>query len=314
MIQAVIDKASPGTTILVDPGNYTEQISITKNGISLEGNNAVIFPPSVPSTNHCTDLAGPGTQAGICVAGDVTYIDQPFDGEHKRIDAVVKAVKGVTVKGFTVVGFSGLNIAVLGAQDTDIKDNTVSAGPQYGMLTVGSKNTDIRRNVVLPGGFIAICMDDISTVEIADNDVSGYYIGICVQTNGADIHGNTVHDSCFGAFVDPNISSASIHDNTFKDTAVWCNATLGIAGVIISGAQKTGVRSNTITNSGLDGAGAGLVIVDDAATGAVTSGTEVHRNKFSGNNLDIFEQATGTKNVIKSNMCASSVPAGLCPS
>lgn len=155
-------------------------------------------------------------------------------------------------------------------------------------------------------------MDDMSTVEIARNDVSGYYIGICVQTAGADIHDNTVHDSCIGAYVDPNISSAKIHDNTFKNTGTACNPDFGIAGVLISGAQNTMLRSNTFSGIGLSGQGAGLVIVDDA-TGAVSTGNDARRNTFSGNNLDIYVTSAGAGNVVKSNKCTTSVPGNLCP-
>jgi nitrous oxidase accessory protein NosD len=313
-IQAVLDNANSGDTIIVEAGTYAEQLSVTTSGITLKGNNAVIVPPSTPVTNPCTDLAGPTTQAGICIAGsDIVYIDQPFDGEHKKVQSVGKFVKDVKVSGFTVNGFSGLNIAILGAQNADIRDNSVSAGPQYGILTVGSKSTEIRHNTVLPGGFIGICMDDLSDVEIARNDISGYYIGLCVQTALADIHDNLVHDSCIGAYVDPNISSAKLHDNTFKNTGTACNPDYGIAGILISGAQNTSLRSNTISGIGLDGQGAGLVITDDAGTGAVATGNDIRRNTFSGNNLDIYEATTGAGNVVKSNKCTTSVPASLCP-
>lgn len=119
-IQAALDQAKSGDTIVVEAGTYSEQISITTNGITLLGRNAIINPPSVFVTNPCTDLAGPTTQAGICIAGSgIVYIDQPFNGEHKKVQSVATPVKNVKVSGFTVNGFSGLNIAVLGARDAD---------------------------------------------------------------------------------------------------------------------------------------------------------------------------------------------------
>jgi hypothetical protein len=313
-IQAALDAASGGDKIIVETGTYAEQISITKNGITLIGKDVIIVPPTEPVTNACTNLAGEGKQAGICIAGsDIVYVDQPFDGQHKKVQSVGTYVKDAKVSGFTVQGFSGLNIAVLGAKNADVTYNTVSAGPQYGMLTVGSKDTDIKHNTVLPGGFIGICMDDTSSVEIANNEISGYYIGLCVQTAKADIHDNTVHDSCIGAYVDPNISGARLHENTFRDTATWCDKTYGLAGVIISGAKNTVLRSNTFTNIGLDQSGAAVVVQDDEATGAVATGNNIQKNTFSANNLDIYAPSKGKGNVIKKNTCTTSFPAGLCP-
>lgn len=317
-IQAALDKASGGDRIIVENGTYAEQLSITKNGITLIGKGATIIPPGTPVTNPCTNLAGDGTQAGICIAGsEIVYVDQPFNGEHKKVQSVGIPVKDAKVSGFTVQGFSGLNIAVLGAKDADVRENTVSAGPQYGMLTVGSKNTDIKHNIVLPGGFIGICMDDISSVEVAYNDISGYYIGLCVQTAGANIHDNKVHDGCIGAYVDPNIDGAELHDNDFSNSAPLCHPDQGIAGVIVAGAKNTVVSSNNFKGIGFGGVGAGVVVQDDTGpggTGAIATGNDVEKNTFTGNNLDIYAPSTGTGNVFKKNKCTSSFPdPSLCP-
>lgn len=315
-IQAALDKASGGDKIIVENGTYAEQLSITKNGITLIGKGAIIIPPGTPVTNPCTHLAGNNTQAGICIAGsEIVYLDQPFNGEHKKVQSVGNPVKDAKVSGFTVQGFSGLNIAVLGAKDANVRKNTVSAGPQYGMLTVGSKNTDIKHNVILPGGFIGLCMDDISTVEIAHNDISGYYIGLCVQTAKADIHDNKVHDGCIGAYVDPNIDGARLHDNDFSNSAAWCHPDQGLAGVIISGGKNTVVGSNSFKGIGFGGVGAAVVVQDDTGpggTGAIATGNEIEKNTFAGNNLDVYAPSTGAENVFEKNLCTSSFPAGLC--
>jgi hypothetical protein len=314
-IQAAIDSCHGGDKIVVEDGNYTEQLTITRDGLTLIGHNAIILPPATPITNNCTELAGPGTQAGICVSGSgIVYVDEPFDGEHKKVQSVADPVKDTTIKGFTVKGFSGLNIAVLGAKDASVSENTVNDGPQYGMLTVGSKNTEFKRNVVASaaGGFIGVCMDDKSTVTIAQNDISTYYIGICVQTAGADIHDNVVHDNCIGAFVDPNINGAKLQNNIFTNTPAVCNPDFGVGGIIISGGTNTVVKGNSFSNIKNSGKAAGVAIVDDPS-GAVASGNDVEKNTFKMNDLDIYVQTTGKGNVVKKNACSSSVPADLCP-
>jgi nitrous oxidase accessory protein NosD len=328
-IQAALNTACTGDTIVVEAGTYAEQLSITKNGITLIGKDAIIVPPEIPVTNPCSGLAGTATnpdtgvttvrQAGICIAGSsIVYVDQPFDGQHKRVSTVGTRVKDVKVSGFTVVGFNGLNIAILGAVDASIKDNIVSQGETYGMLTVASKHTDIKHNTITPGGFIGICMDDISDVEISENDVSGYQIGICVQTHKANIHDNIVHGCCVGAFVDPNIKGASIYANHFSNTAGWCNPTYGVAGIMLQGAIDTTVRGNSFENISFQpGAKAvGVLVIDqeDDQGHVITysKGNEVQRNNFVGNDLDIGLFSKGPGNVAKRNTCHSSWPEGLC--
>jgi pectin methylesterase-like acyl-CoA thioesterase len=67
-IQAAIHAAHTGDKIVVGAGNYAEQLTIKKDGITLIGQGAVLAPPATPLDNACSGLAGPDTQAGICVA------------------------------------------------------------------------------------------------------------------------------------------------------------------------------------------------------------------------------------------------------
>jgi parallel beta-helix repeat protein len=316
-IQAIINKAHGGDKIVVEAGTYAEQLTISTDGLTLEGHDAKIVPPPPASTvkNSCTGLAGPeNPDAGICIQGSgIVFSTAPFDTEHVKVSSVAKRVKDTSIKGFTVTGFNGLDIAVLGAQDAHVSENTVSSGERYGILTVGSTNSKINHNTVIyePGYFdslfIGICMDDMSTVTIAHNDISGYAIGLCVQTAGARIHDNNVHGTCVGAYVDPGIKGAKLHNNTFSNSVPACAGFS--AGIIIAGGINTVVKDNTF--SGIENAGA-LQLMDDDASGTVASGNLIEKNTFTDNDLDISDTATGKGNVIKKNACVSSVPTTLC--
>lgn len=215
-IQKAIDAANPYDQIIVESGTYAEQLTIGKDGITLIGHNAILVPPSSPSTNPCSGLTSdPSTntvrQAGICITGS-SIVFGPYNQEHTPVVSVGRRVKDVSVSGFSVTGFDGLNIAIVGAEDTSVCDNTLTDGGQYGALTVGSKNSVIERNTVISNPpvapktqlrFIGICMDDVSTVTIAYNSINGYNIALCVETNGADIHDNYVKNTCIGAYIDP---------------------------------------------------------------------------------------------------------------
>ena len=323
-IQAVVDKARGGDKIIVEAGTYAEQLTISTDGITLEGHIAKIVAPPSPVNNTCSELV-PGAQAGICVTGsNVKFSTAPFNGEHTKVLSVGRRVKDTTIHGFTITGFSGLNIAVLGAQDAIVSENTVSSAAQYGILTVGSKNSNIKHNTVLstpgiyPFYFIGICMDDVSTVTIQHNDISGHFIGLCVQTAGADIHDNNVHDVCVGGFVDPGIKGARIHDNSFSNTIVGCPGFPApppsgyySSGITISGGIDTEVKNNKFSGLENNGQSMALVLVDDPS-GVLASGNEIEDNTFTNNDLDIYDTATGQGNEITKNTCILSTPATIC--
>jgi hypothetical protein len=185
-IQAAIESAPRGSRIVVDPGNYTEQLLVKTDGISLIGNGVTLTPPGSPIENECTGFAGPNadntsSQAGICVAGNGLDLSD-FVAEHKHVNAVQTTVKGVTITGFTVSGFSGFNILVIGGENVNVCSNKLLDGPKYGFLTAGSKNTKVSDNVItstIPGFYtIGLCMDDFSKVKVSKNKISTYYIGL----------------------------------------------------------------------------------------------------------------------------------------
>jgi len=66
-IQAAINAARPGTTIVVKPGTYAENLTITTDGITLLGHGATLVPPATSQPNFCSD-PDPATD-GICAVG-----------------------------------------------------------------------------------------------------------------------------------------------------------------------------------------------------------------------------------------------------
>jgi nitrous oxidase accessory protein NosD len=112
-------------------------------------------------------------------------------------------------------------------------------------------------------------MDDVGGVQVSNNRISGYIIGLCVQTPGADVRHNDVSDSCFGAFVDPGIDDAKIRHNHISATNPGC-PTDSANGITPDGAVNTEVRHNLIEGQ----RDAGMAVVDDLTTNpvAVASG------------------------------------------
>ncbi|TKA68074.1 hypothetical protein B0A55_10957 [Friedmanniomyces simplex] len=101
--------------------------------------------------------------------------------------------------------------------------------------------------------------------RITKNDVSGYVIGLCVQTNGADIRDNNVHGNCIGTFVDPRTRGARIKNNHVGPTNAICNAIPDIIqpdfmhGIVVDGATDTLVQGNVIEGQRSNGTATGIV-------------------------------------------------------
>lgn len=317
-IQAAIDSAHSGQLIFVEAGTYAEQLTVTTDCLRLVGKGAVLVPPNSPVQNTCSGLAGNDTQAGICITGqDIELAD--FVVEHRKVISVGRPIQDILVTGFEIRNFTGLNIAVVGGENVQVVGNTLYDGSQYGCLTVGSQNTHIDANNVASTGdslFIGICMDDMSGVKITNNYVSNYYVGLCVQTNGAYLSNNKVTEACWAVFVDPFVQGAQVFNNDFSSPNPICatDPDLQITGVALVGASNAEVKGNNIrgmTSGGVPGfLAAGVAIFDDPTTGAISSGNMIDNNILHDNDVDIFIMTNGTGNVASGNQCTT--PASLC--
>lgn len=291
------------------------------------------MPPETFVHNECTGFAGDlpeplgPTQAGICVTGGDLNLDE-YQAEHRKVNSVGKPVKDVTITGFTVSGFLGFNILVLGAENANAYGNTLENGPVYGFLTAGSRNTRVTDNKIssaVPGfNFVALCMDNFSKVKVSHNKISDYFVGLCVQTDGADVGENEVSNVCYGAFVDPGVQGARVRNNHITGVNPICESFGGVAGgVQMSGSIGTKVEGNYIEGfSGAQAAGVGIVdeLCQFPSLGCIEFGpppiiakdNRVKGNSFGVNPLDIFLGAPGNGNLVKNNDCDLSVPPELC--
>ncbi|KAH7417433.1 pectin lyase fold/virulence factor [Cadophora sp. MPI-SDFR-AT-0126] len=333
-IQKALNTAPAGSKVIVDAGTYYEQLEIKTDGIELIGRDSgvkLVAPQSYKS-NFCSGLAGPNTEAGICIHGSGIKLEDYQTGqEHRTFTSAQTLVKGVSVTGFEIRDFSGLSIAIIAGQDTQVSRNKLVNGQRYGSLSLGSKNSKVSRNVVSSTDpkmlFIGICVSDKKDPRVSDNNVSGYNTGLCVQTSGAEIRNNDVSGCCSAVFVDPGIVGAQVRGNHIGKNDPRCfNTELGgggsAFGIFVFGANDTVVRDNIVTGQTKEGAAdpasvfATGIVVTDFVFGDFpripASGNTVKRNTVTGNEFDIFVDGTGPNNVAKNNVCNGAVPADAC--
>ena len=278
-IQAAVNAASPGSTVLVCPGTYTEQIEITK-ALTLRGvpsgnmaaavvaapSGGLVVPPggitvSAPQV-FVHDTGGPVFVSNLTIDGSniqvpscatqVFVIGLYFLNAPGRIENIVARNQIASVDG--VPCFEG--IAIRATADTTptevtVDNNSVSGFDYAGILaTLPSATVNIRHNsfVGTPGsaGIVPFfnVLGEISENFVTDNTSAGIGIAVVGVQNAVISHNHLSNNSYGIAFYtftgDPNSDYGIVADNE-----VFGSDTDAIA---ICGSSNV-VKDNTISGS-----------------------------------------------------------------
>jgi Right handed beta helix region len=286
-IQAAVDAARPGDTILVF-GTHRENVAIETDGLTVRGVGAVIRPPATPAVHGCFDPTQAGEAVhGICAVGDVDF----DTGEVSRY------VDGVTVSGFTIRGFSGFGVAATAASHTLFKDNITSNNRDGGILAAQTLDTRILANRA-SGGRFGVLLTGVLGGTVAANSLDG---------------------NCVGALLFAGTAAYRLAANRIERNTRVCPAvpdewpTLSGAGVIVFAASSNTIVANLITGNlpAGDTAFSGGVVVT-GEPGAPSTDNVVKGNAILRNDPDIFWDQSGTGNVFRDNLCRTSLPPDLC--
>jgi len=305
-IQRAVNAAERGDTIVVR-GTHHESVVIRKDGITLQGINAVLKPPNRP-TSPC------GEPSGFCILGDYPNVSD--------------YVEDVTITGFTVRNFQGFGIVALGARDANFVKNRAFHTGEYGITTFASTGTRVLFNTTGDAGLSGIYIGDSPRADatVVGNDTYGNLFGILVRNAlGGSISGNSVHNNCMGMmFIADEPGPAgefAVRGNTVGKNTRSCPAAFGVppfsgVGIGLVGARSMEIQGNKILNNVPSGPTAfrgGVVVVRGFG------GTAPKNNSIEGNNLvrnrpDIFWDKSGSGNRFVGNLCKTSRPGGLCES
>jgi parallel beta-helix repeat protein len=204
-IQAAVDAAEPGDTILVPPGTYRESVLVTKSHLTIAGSRAAV-------------LDAAGFRVGIRVGtGRVSR-----DGPEPACPPL--AIQGFTLQGLTIThaGFSG--VFLVGVDGYHLIGTSYVDNPVYGPFPVCSHNGLIDFNQVVGGGSPAgpstdtgIYVGDDDQVTVRHNSVTNYVIGVVVEnTINVIVQGNLLQGNTAGVYaaVLPN------HPRPFTDNVL----------------------------------------------------------------------------------------------
>ena len=291
-IQAAVDAAPPGGTVVVMPGEYVE----THGGQAA----VLIEKPLQLVANRenggvVTILPGPGNTEGIWVRGTA--------------DAFVE---DVLIEGFTVDGFGENGIWTYYARNFEIRDNNVGNSDHVGIYPQLSAQGLVRDNVAYGGRDSAMWVSGSEEVRVIDNVVYEAPIGLQVNVSKAiEVERITAYGNVTGIALTHPLASG-LGDNVdlafgyrsesvrFADSEVYDNnlvnpvssGSVGAlpqgTGMLLAGHDRAYVEDNSFTDNDY----AGLVMVDycivtgESDEDCAPDDNTIVRNTITGNGTD----------------------------
>jgi parallel beta-helix repeat protein len=327
-IQAALDQARPGDTVLVKQGVYVENLEITTDGVTLIGQGAVLEAPQVSTPRHCSsDLGLPTNPFGLCVTGTLT---------PGRPPTVVRPVRDVTVRGMIVHRFPSTGIVVLGGDRVTIDNVEAIGGTAYGILLSRSSNVTVANSRVSGGNNSALYIGDspdshdvVRNNVLSDSPQFGLYLR---NTTSGTVVGNTITNNCVGVSLFPTVNEPdAVSDwfialNRISGNQKLCplleegGPEVGGVGVLMAGTRRITLSANLITGNrppaGISPDWSGGVVMASATIFGgppVPAGNRVVGNLFGDNEaFDLNVIDAGEDNRFLANRCEASSPAGLC--
>ncbi len=321
-IQAAVNRASPGDTVLVKPGVYHQAVQIRKDGITLRGSGSsargtVLVPPKSFPKTLCTATFGP---SGVCVLAKKL---------NTETGAVITPVHNDTVTGLRITGFPASGVFGYGTDGLRVTRVTAINDGGYGIARFASTRTVFAHDVAIGNEEAGLYVGDSPHADtvVRDNRASGNQFGIFIRhARHVLVVGNRLRGNCQGVLVLDDGQPGGAGNTTIRHNKVVRNNKLcppsedGPAlrggGILLLGATFTGVAHNKVTgNSGNKVNSGGIVVL---SAHALTGGSDprfdtvVHNTAFRNHPADLIWDGTGTHITFAANHCATSSPPGLC--
>ncbi len=322
-IQAAVNHARPGDTVVVKPGVYHQGVLIRKNGITLLGSGnswhgTVLRPPRHPQRNLCNKVFGP---AGVCIFA------RKVDAKTGR---VLRRVRNDTVSGMLITGFGGSGVFGYGTDGMVVTHVTAIRDGGYGISRFSSSRTPFAWDTAIGNSEAGFYIGDSPHADaLVTHDVaSGNTLGIFVRhARHVKVYQNLVTKNCQGILVLDDGQRGGAGNTTIWKNAVLRNnkfcpkggdnpTALKGGGILLLGATRTRVLRNAVFgNQGREINSGGIVV---ASAHALTKGSDpkfdlIARNvAFRNQPAALIWDGTGTGIRFVANHCGKSVPAGLC--
>lgn len=254
-IQAAVDAASPGDTVIVPAGTYREAVNVTKSGITIAA-----------SVGAVLDGTGLGAAFGIRVGST--------DGTR---------LEDFSLHGFEIRGYAISGVRLNGVDGFRVTGGRYVDNPLYGIFPVRTTDGRVDHNFVSGSQDSGIYIGRSTDIVIDHNVVHDNTVGIEVElASRITVEDNLATANSIGAlvFVRPlfavkvtedvlvtgNVFSGNRRANPFVDPDDPLSAAPGGVGLLNVGADRVHVVGNTI--SGNATAGIGVVSLPPEAAAA----------------------------------------------
>jgi hypothetical protein len=305
-VQAAVNAAHRGDTVLLRPGTYHQTVKITVPGVTLRGAGAdkvKLVPPAgatVAETGISVSNAAGVRIAGLTVSGFAHY---GIWGTH---------ADRMTVAGVAAVGNAQYGIAQEKSVNARFVGNTARNNGEAGILVANAVSEE--------GGAL-----DTKGAQVAGNALSGNKMGVVLRrVRDITVQGNSATGNCAGVFVVgdegvPRAGDLTVRRNVVSANTKFCAATSRLpyvqgSGIVLTGVENTVVEGNTVTDNKGAAPMSGGIVLFHSFVNVPNTGNSIHDNVLRGNGpADIADRDTaGTGNTFSGNACAVSVPTGHC--
>jgi len=328
-IQAAIDGASPGDTIVVEPGTYHENLTVSKDNLTLTTSggpgSVLLVPGDHPTPSPCN--GGRRSINGICVIG----LPQAGQSADAR-------VRGTRIDGFTVDGFSGFGVALLKASDATISHTVALNNGGYGISGFVLSKVSFIANVAHDNGEPGFYIGDSPNARAMVVDNQAYRNGVggpegigflFRDSSNGIVRNNRASQNCAGyVFVDSGENPAPLVNWTATGNYGLQNngacvgehrgtPPLSGIGFLLFGSSQVTLSGNVAKGnvpSGTTVASGGIILASSASGGGADPTDNVIRGNVALNNepFDVLWDGSGTGNVFQSNSCRTSQPPDIC--
>ncbi len=270
-IQAAVDSAKPGATIVVLPGVYHEPgtasaVTVTRDDIRLVARTRRGGAPVVIE-------ASGGQTDGVWVSPADTVGTE--EDERPPCGTSGARIHGFRMQGFTVRGFARFGVYLACVDDFRVTDTTSTDNGEYAIFPVASRHGRLSHDVgARTRSDACLYVGEDDDVVVDHSTATDCQIGFEIENsrhvvmrrnvaraNTAGIIVDVINDRlttvCADNRVESNLFDANNRASTALPTDDTANLQPGI-GVIVAGADSTTVAHNTIRGHVL----AGLTLVD----------------------------------------------------